>query len=233
MCFGVPVSELLALPGFIVAVLAILIGGLIAVLVPLYVHRREFPRREFTYRVHSSPIVPKQIHGIPKLGVVYDGSTLQHPYLVTIEVASTGRADISSTSFDGQKPILFELNAPVLVEIEQVISNDAVSAELKSAPGQARVVLVPAFLPKDLSIRGTYLCDGEPTPKVRAELVDIIIRDGSFPKSTKTYERTMRRLVTAVGGTGGIVAILAVVQQLTGSICDVLEHRVDLKAANS
>ena len=205
-------SDLLALFGIIVAIVL----GLGAAAVALYIHRREHPYRRFSHSVRTSPLVSRQLHGLPKLTVAYDGSTVLNPYLVTIEIASTGRADISSASFDGQKPILFQLNVPVLVEIEQTPSTDSVSARLVFAPGDSTIKLAPALLPKQFSIRATYLCDGKPANQPRIELADITIRDETLPRLDRNPDRTSRRLWLGMGGVAGVIAILALLQAITG-----------------
>ncbi|NWL26632.1 hypothetical protein DM794_06085 [Paenarthrobacter ureafaciens] len=198
-------SELLALPGFIVALLGGL-AALIAIFVTLYVHRREHPRREFSWEARFSPLVAHRVHGLPKLSVVYDGRPVPDPHLVTIEIASTGRADIPSSSFDGQKPILFQLGVPILDEIEQTASTDIVSARLDFVPGGSTIELGPSLLPKRFSIRASYLCEGSPTCQPKIELAEINIRKGSRQASAE-LNRTLLCLALIMIGILGIVAL--------------------------
>ncbi|MBP2266315.1 hypothetical protein J3A64_001779 [Pseudarthrobacter sp. PvP004] len=171
----------------VTAVLALLGSG-----VAIGIYRKQNPRLEFSHEVRSAPLISRRSRrGLPKLSVAYEGSTVPNPYLVTIEIASTGRADISSTRFDGQKPILFQLKVPVIDEIEQTPSSDSLSARLEFTPGHSTIMLAPTLLPKGFSIRATYLCDGKPQHKAKIELADITIRDGSLPRSRGRSGRIM------------------------------------------
>lgn len=170
-------SDLLALIGIIVAIIL----GLAAIIVTLYVHRKQNPRREFSYDLRSSPLVSGGVRGLDKLTVAFDGSPLKSPHLVSVLVASTGRADISSASFDGDKPIKFELNVPILGEIAQTANIEKVSTRLNFIEGESSIELQPSLLPKGFTIRATYLCDGHPKFRPRIELADIVIHDISTP----------------------------------------------------
>ncbi|WP_426004865.1 hypothetical protein ACPFL9_20390 [Paenarthrobacter sp. NyZ202] len=180
-------SELLALPGFIVSMVAG-VAGLIAVFVTLYVHFREHPRREFSWEVRYAPLVASRVHGLPKLSVAYDGRAVPNPHLVTIEVASTGRADISSSNFDGQKPVLFDLGVPVLDEVDQDASQSNFSARLDFTQNESTIRLAPALLPKQFSFRASYICEGAPRCQPNIELADTNIREGLRPKQRVKFE---------------------------------------------
>jgi len=200
------VSDFLALVGIIVAIVL----GLGAIGATIFVYRKQSPRREFTYSVEASPLVSTQVRGLDKLSVAFDGVPLSHPYLVTVNVASTGRADIASSSFDGGKPILFDLNVPVLAQLGHKTSTDTVGARLRFAEGDTAIALDPSLLPKRYRIRAAYLCDGEPHVVPRIELADISIREESRPTVYRAVARSQRAaLVTATSS--AIVAALATV----------------------
>ncbi|OFI39404.1 hypothetical protein BIU82_13815 [Arthrobacter sp. SW1] len=173
--------------------IAAVVVAVITIGVMFYLDRKRNPRREFAYEVTASPLVSSKIRGLDKLAVSYDGSPLAHPYLVTVRMASTGRADISSTSFDGNKPVIIELNVPILGEIEQSTSMETVGARLKYASGETSLVLPPSLLPKGFSIHGSYLCDGIPQIESRIELADITIRNTSRA-SSDSFERVSSSL---------------------------------------
>jgi hypothetical protein len=159
--------------------------------------------------VEASPLVSTQVQGLDKLSVAFDGAPLSHPYLVTVRIGSTGRADISSSSFDGGKPVLFDVRVPVLAQLGHWSSSDTVGARLTFAEGDSAVALQPSLLPKGHLMRAAYLCDGEPDVVPRIELADISIRNQfrAAPSPAPRYQRYA--LATAAGS--AILATLATV----------------------
>lgn len=209
--FPLGVSDLLTAISIVVAIVL----GVGAIWVALYIYRKQNPRREFSYDVSSSPLVSTEVRGLDRLAVSYDGMPLKYPYLVTIEVASTGRADIPSASFDGNQPIVFELNVPILGEIEQTVSLETVRARLTAKDGQSFVELAPSLLPKGFSIRASYLCDGKPRVEPMVELADIPTLAGTRRVATNMWVNFGLGAVTAasVGLGAGAAAIF---QMITG-----------------
>ena len=187
----------------VLAVIAIVVA-LATVGVMFYLDRKRNPRREFTYEVTTSPLVSTEVRGLDQLTVSYAGTPLTHPYLVTVRISSTGRADISSSSFDGQKPILFNLNVRVLGEIEQVSSTDSVGARLQIGEGKTQVELAPSLLPKGFIAWASYLCDGKPTLQPRVELADIPVRDEL--QDSRSGGKTLRSAMAVGSGAVGVLA---------------------------
>lgn len=183
MCFPLGMAEVIGIVAIIVAV--------VTLWVMFYLDRKRNPRREFMYDVSASPLVSSEVRGLDKLTVAYDGVPLTQPYLVNMELASTGRADISSSSFDGQKPIIFELNVPIVGEIEHKGSSGTVSAQLKFKEGESSIELPPTLLPAGFSLRASYLCDGKPTVEPKIELTDIPLQEGV--RSTTTQASLLTR----------------------------------------
>lgn len=213
MWFPVEVADQLALIGIIATVVL----GLGAIAATIYVFRKQSPRREFTYSVEAAPLVSTQVRGLDKLSVAFGGTPLEHPYLVTVRVASTGRADISSSKFDGNKPILFDLNVPVLSEIDQTASSETVGARLTFQRSQSVIELQPSLLPKGFSLSGSYLCDGEPNVVPRIELADISIRNQFRTVASAEIRYARLALIAALLGAfiAGIATLgfLALVQR--------------------
>jgi hypothetical protein len=154
--------------------------------------------------VVASPLVATRVIGLDDLAVSFAGSQLRDPYLVNLVVAFTGRADISSSSFDGQKPVVFELNVPVLAEIEHAASTSKVGARLEYVEGESAIRLTPSLLPQGFLLRATYLCDGEPVVQPVLELTDISIREGLHipkPSVVPKYVVWIFALILAALGT--------------------------------
>ncbi|WP_159828362.1 hypothetical protein [Arthrobacter sp. 9AX] len=193
----------------LLGIIATVVLGLGAIAATIYVFRKQSPRREFSYDLRATPLVSGAVRGSDRLTLAYDGSPVTNPYLVTLQLASSGRADITSSSFDGDKPILFELNVPILAEIEQTPSTSTVSAQLQYNGEGSVIQLPPSLLPKGFGIRASYVCDGEPTLEPKIELADITIRDGirSFGEKNKLW---LNAAVFAIGvAAAGLGALLA------------------------
>lgn len=183
------------------AVLGIVVPGVLAlgaIAVTIYVYRKQSPRREFSYTVEASPLMSTQVQGLDKLKVAFAGVPLSHPYLVTLRIGSTGRADISSSSFDGGKPVLFDLKVPVLAQLNHIASSDTVGARLTFGEGDTAIALQPTLLPKGYTIRASYLCDGLPDLASRIELADITIRNQFRPPVSSS--KRLEWLATVAGG---------------------------------
>lgn len=181
--------------------------GLGAIGVTLYVHRKQNPRREFSYDVRASPLVSTRVRGLDKLTVAYDGSPLTRPYLVNVQIASTGRADISSASFDGNKPVSFALNVPILGEIEQSASTETVSARLRFSDLTNSIELPPSLLPKGFTLRASYLCDGRPNVEPKVELTDIPVRTDIRALRTTNWRSEIAVAVGAASLGAAVVTI--------------------------
>jgi hypothetical protein len=149
--------------------------GIVAIIVSVYLYKKANPRRELTYTLSVTPLVQGTVRGLDKLTVTYDGWNVDRPYVVTLDVGSTGRADISSSHFDDRKPIVFDLGTPILGELEQTISVDTVDTTITQV-GDSLVHIGPCLLPKGIRIKIAYLCNGKPNLRVSVPLPDTTLR---------------------------------------------------------
>lgn len=166
-------ADLLALLAIIVTVLI----GLGAIAVTIWLDRKRHPKREFAYSVQAAPLVSSGAKGLEGLTVSYQGEQIDRPYLVNLEISSRGRADISSSSFDAGKPVRIDLQVPILAEIDQRATLQTVDARLELVD-ESLIELAPSLLPKGMTLRASYICEGKPSPKYKIPLPDITIREG-------------------------------------------------------
>lgn len=82
-------------------VLVGLLGVLVAVAIPVIVHRATHPKREISYHTTAQP--------------VWHGTTTPRPAAsVVLQVWCSGRADVPSSRFDAGLPLTFRFDDPVL-----------------------------------------------------------------------------------------------------------------------
>src|SRR6266851_546106 len=76
------------------------------------------PRRKLWYSAEiTSLIATSPVEPDPKLRVVYDGTALTDPYLITLRLVSRSRRDIGNDDFNGGDPLVFDLQAPIVAAL--------------------------------------------------------------------------------------------------------------------
>lgn len=191
-------TDFLALVAIIVSVV---VGGG-AIWVAIHLDRKRNPKREFTYSVEPAPLVNSRATGLDKLSVAYDGRTVIKPYLVTVSISSTGRADIPSANFDGGKPVRIDLQVPILAEVSQRANLDTVDGRLERA-GASVIELAPTLLPKGYALRASFICEGAPNSTFKIPLHDITLRrdvPAAKLSSKATWLTVSVALLSAVAG---------------------------------
>ena len=79
-----------------------------------------FPKRRLLYSMPiATSMLNMQSELTEELKVIYGAKQLESPYVVNVELASRGRADIPRDAFDGGKPLCLDIGAPI-VECLQV-----------------------------------------------------------------------------------------------------------------
>lgn len=112
------------------------VGVAASVAVPVFVHLRTHPRRRVSYVLDERPAPP---------GVVApDGRSLN---LVTVRLWASGRTDISSTDFDGQKAIVFQFNGAIVDAAAPPDESQIEGWGFERAKSN-QVVLQPSLLPR-------------------------------------------------------------------------------------
>lgn len=147
---------------------------LAAVVVPILISRKENPKRELVYDHYVERLLGDHAAG---LGLVlsHNEVPLGNPYLVTLIVVSTGRADIGSERFDERRPIRFKVSVPVLVDLDG--SDDATEAPLLRFNAERGAYEIhPALINRNARISCRFLVEGKPKIDVVNPLRDIEVK---------------------------------------------------------
>lgn len=145
------------------------------VVVPIWLHRRAHPARQFRYRVGSARAL-QGFYGangadVP-LTVRVGDEVIRDPHTFAIELWSTGRADVPSTSFDAGAPLVVDVGVRIL---PGTFANQAGhSSTVRFAQVSDReLALSPQLLSKSLRVTLTGSTDAAPTVSIRNPLIDV------------------------------------------------------------
>lgn len=97
--------------GVVVSIIALAVTIVIAVITIT----RQFPKRRLSFVTGETRLVSGRV----PLEVAYGGEHLGDPRVVELAVVSDSRADIPSSAFDGGRPLVLELDTPVIAVLEQ------------------------------------------------------------------------------------------------------------------
>lgn len=163
-------------------VISTLLIGVVAIAaavgVPIWIYRRQSPKRELWYSVTSySFLSPKDPELSARITVQLDGKPLADPYVTTFRLWSTGRADIPSTSFDGNKPLVFNLGTRFLSLVGQREKDEHSDVTVRINES-GTFSLDPTLLRKKYATELRVVTDGPPKHDVLLTnpLVDIDVR---------------------------------------------------------
>lgn len=157
------------------AIILAAVGLVASVVVPIVLSRREHPKRELAYEFEAESLLAVNASRI-NLTVMHDGRLVLQPYLATLTVTATGRADIASTTFDAGKPITFTSNRPIIAEFDSNRGHQSASIQL-AREGSNSLALQPALIKKgDRAVR-RFLVDGEPSMVATSSLIDTELVD--------------------------------------------------------
>jgi hypothetical protein len=140
-----------------------------------FTFRSENPRRRLhVYMASSLPVVRTHEAMKNALEVRHQGRTLSQPHVVTVMVVSRGRKDISSDSFDGEKPIVANLGVPIIqqLQFDAVAKSRGVPVPKVVIDG-TQVLIGPSMLAKRHTLTITALVEGEPRLSMEIPILDI------------------------------------------------------------
>lgn len=143
-----------------------LLGVLAAVVIPVYLHQKNHPRRELRYAIVSA-----------------ERSSWR------LMIWSTGRADIPSASFDAERPIVFTFSSPV-----HVIDVHRRSHLIVSSPME--IQLPARLLHRDFTDELALTADAPFNVRVDHPLIDIpLVHDQKVEQAAApaTQERAVRK----------------------------------------
>lgn len=142
--------------------------------------RAAAPRRRLNYHVSTLPLFAREGANGEGLRVSLEGRALDNPRLVQIHLSSEGTRDITSAHFDQERPIVIELDRPIL----RVVNVETFPAEAAAPPfladGSNRLEVGPGRLGKDGSVTYTLLIDGHTKHKLRHSLTDVKVKESKI-----------------------------------------------------
>lgn len=143
-----------------------IIGSLVAVFIPIYVQRRDHPRREFRYGIVSVPTPPAE-----------STELVARASRVRFLLWSTGRADIPSSRFDAGLPIVFRFTAPVRL-VSADFGPGALSARTPRFVDDQTLQIDPQIIHQDFSLVLTLQPKAPFDVTIENPLIDVrIVRD--------------------------------------------------------
>jgi hypothetical protein len=140
------------------------LGVAAAVVIPIYLHRLRYPRRELRFAVVREP----------------------EPGFWQLRVWATGRADIPSASYDAARPIAFRLAAPSSARGEILVEGGPLPDRLGLEWIDAREFqIAPQLLRSEFSCVARFFCHVHPMVTVENPLIDIPVKRDSKVESSK------------------------------------------------
>ncbi len=131
--------------------------GILGLLAAYYFFRYNKERKRLAIEVDSSKLVAEKMYALPeKISVQYDQITVVDPYIVTIQLVNSGKRDVSSKDFDGDKPLAVDLKTKIVA----LLHTDSESLDVELDP--SRVLVAPTLLVRGSSYVINVLVDGMP-----------------------------------------------------------------------
>ena len=174
-----------------------LVGAIAAVVLPVYVQRKDHPRRELRYGI------------VPADGSLSDpsiGGTLWR-----VRVWSTGRAAIPSALFDAGSSVVFTFTVPIAVLLKSS-PNPAGGRDVFQVASSTELRIAPQLLREDFSADVTFSAPGSFGVWIDNPLIDIqIVRD----KKIETLDPARQQKVVAKSRARAHVSLMAIALWLT------------------
>lgn len=183
--------------------------GLAALLVTVIIWRFGAPWRVLIYGMPvSTSLLTRSSGGFglasSGLKMRYKRRALSDPHVVTLSVNSQSRRDIGSADFDQNRPLVFDVGAP----IRAVVGDGPIgpAADVVSISGST-VQLKPMLIHQGLVLQIDLLIDGPPRLSCQDHLIDVKVRE-------RTPEDAQRRRIRIQSITL-VVALIALLIALT------------------
>jgi hypothetical protein len=185
--------------GVVVAVLAAVAGIWVTLSVG-------FPRRRLYYGLRAAaPLLTAPAGMRSDLQLLHRGTPLADPHVLTIELISRGRKDISNDAYNGGQPLQLDVGSRI-IEILQTTSEPETLVTPQVATSETFLRIGPSLIGKRHQITINVLTDGgQPSLTCRSPLVDVQIRQRIEDRTTLTWA------LAVVAGTMAIAVAAAIV----------------------
>ncbi|MFI7283486.1 hypothetical protein ACIBOV_24810 [Micromonospora chersina] len=199
---------------FWIALAGVLITLVVGAITLWISYRQAFPSRRIVFLAEGEPLAPHEDDQKSSVVIHYNGREIQSPYLVELAVGNDGKRDITSDDFNAKKPLVFDLNAPV-VGILKYASKPAGTMKPDVSTSDTRLSIEPGLLSSRQLLVFSLLVDGEPRAEYAKPLINVpIVSSQKVVEKRKRFSRMVR-----------VVAFLA------AAVSVVLPHAVGLTLA--
>ena len=188
-------------------IIVALLGIAVTAAISIAMHLKAHPKRAIRYRVESASLISQGGLARGRLALTVDGKPVTNPTLVTLTIWSSGRADISSSSFDGGTPIVFDLGANIVDEVPGDTPSDP---QLQMRPPNELIIL-PSLLRRRFQSRVRVVVDGVPIVSVHHSLVDIPVIADRGTEAAQAIETSRRRYKVTALSIGVATLVIALI----------------------
>lgn len=197
--------------GVVVAVVI----GIVTVVIQLFSHRRQNPKRRLNYNYTLIPMVFLKTPASREVTVKVGDKVLAEPYFLTFTIESVSRVDIPSASFDDGKPLEFDLGGAVVHKvIEELNGGVAVNTT------EASLQVAPQLIGREATTIVAIIVDGKPRPKPPRKVlldVDVVEFDRSDGQHLPRWRRKLPGLSESLAFTYFGIFVAGLSFRITGS----------------
>ncbi|OQJ62199.1 hypothetical protein B5P24_03815 [Clavibacter tessellarius] len=150
--------------------------------------------------------------GATSLRVEYGGEAVLDPYLVELELWSTGRADIPSSRFDAGRSLEFDIGAPII----ELTSVAGIASEQLEGIEDSSVRVGPMLISRKFRLKVDLVTSSPPNVRLSAQpLIDVTVSGIDRRAMEQRIQKPSRRgwvlltLASMAVAVLGLVAIIA------------------------
>lgn len=173
-------------------------------------------RRRLFYGMRAAASLLTAPYGVRSdLELRHRGILLRDPSVLTVQLVTRGRKDISSDDYDGRQPLCLDVGARI-IEILQVTSEPAVLRVPNVTADGTSLRIGPALIGKRHEITITVLTDGgTPFLTCKSSLIDVQVgKYNAWPDKGPAATATATGMAAMAGMTTALVAGLVTVTTL-------------------
>lgn len=182
-------------------------------------YRRQFAKREMQYRVTAVPLI-RDGAAHARLRVMRGDAELQNPFLLTVSIRSASRSDIPSITFDGGRPIVFEVSPTMLVTETSTTSNESIGftwTDQDVDGGAEHAQILPQLVRRRAYGMFSAVVDGRPTVTVVSPLIDVPLTEVLPTERIDRHQRLMIWLAAVSGSLAIALLTVLIIGMVNGS----------------
>ncbi|KJC62899.1 hypothetical protein [Agreia bicolorata] len=137
------------------------------------------------------------------------------PHLVKVTVWSSGRADISSAAFDGNRNFELDLQVPIL-EINRPATDTSLDSLNLEVSDHSKIILRPSLIRRGASGTLQVVVDGVPSVHWFSPLPDIKVSEETASDTRRIIEATRKKRWVTPVNVGWLVFALSMLSLIIG-----------------